>query len=124
MFSNNLLNDSLLNLMIVKIEGGVVMITLEINQEQLKELYLRKVEERLEELEAEVFFMNSKQLTSYLNMSWNSICTHLLYEENFPKIRLGSKWLFKRKDVQEYMEKYYDNVRNNGGDILKYKRKG
>ena len=98
------------------------MIHLEIDQKQLKELYLQKVEEYLQELESEVFFMNSKQLASYLNMSWNSIVTHLLYDDDFPKIRLGSKWIFHKKEVQEYMDKYYVDVRNNGGDILKYKR--
>ncbi|WHX25137.1 helix-turn-helix domain-containing protein [Virgibacillus halodenitrificans] len=99
------------------------MIHFEIDEEQLKDLYLEKVEEKLEELEAEVFFMNSKQLSAYLNMSWNTIVEHLLYEDDFPSIRLGSKWLFNRKEVKAYMEKYYEAVRNNGGDILRYKRK-
>ncbi|CDQ41531.1 helix-turn-helix domain-containing protein [Virgibacillus salexigens] len=99
------------------------MIHLEIDEEHLKDLYLEKVKEKLEELESEVFFMNSKQLSAYLNMSWNTIVENLLYEDNFPSIRLGSKWLFNRKEVEAYMEKYYNAVRNNGGDILRYKRK-
>jgi excisionase family DNA binding protein len=99
------------------------MINFEIDQELLKELYLRKVEEHLQEIEMEVFFMDSKQLATYLNMSWNTIVSHLLYDEKFPKVRLGSKWLFNRIEVQEFMKKYYVEVRNNGGDILKYKRK-
>lgn len=99
------------------------MISFEIDQELLKELYLQKVEEHLQEIEMEVYFMDSKQLATYLNMSWNTIVSHLLYDEKFPKVRLGSKWLFNRKEVQEFMEKYYLEVRNNGGDILKYKRK-
>ncbi len=99
------------------------MISFEIDQELLKELYLQKVEEHLQEIEMEVFFIDSKQLVTYLNMSWNTIVSHLLYDEKFPKVRLGSKWLFNRKEVQEFMEKYYLEVRNNGGDILKYKRK-
>ncbi|MBK5446459.1 MULTISPECIES: helix-turn-helix domain-containing protein [unclassified Peribacillus] len=99
------------------------MISFEIDQELLKELYLQKVEEHLQEIEMEVFFMDSKQLVTYLNMSWNTIVSHLLYDEKFPKVRLGSKWLFNRKEVQEFMKKYYVEVRNNGGDILKYKRK-
>lgn len=100
------------------------MINVEIDQEQLKELYLHKVEEHLKEIDLEVFFMDSKQLANYLNMSWNTIVSHLLYDEDFPKVRLGSKWLFNRKEVQEFMKNYYVEVRNNGGDILKYKRKG
>ncbi|WP_203248646.1 hypothetical protein [Sporosarcina beigongshangi] len=45
------------------------MITIEVDQEKLKELYLQKIDEHLQELESEVFFMNSKQLAKYLNMS-------------------------------------------------------
>lgn len=100
------------------------MITFEINQEELKELYLQKIEEHIQELESEVFFMNTKQLASYLNMSWNTIVTNLLYDEEFPKVRLGSKWLFNKEEVQKYMKKYYFEVCDNGGDILKYKRRG
>ena len=99
------------------------MINIEVDQEKLKELYLQKIDEHLQELESDVFFMNSKQLATYLNMSWNTIVTHLLYDEEFPKIRLGSKWLFHKKEVGKYMEKYYIEVRKSGRDINSYKQK-
>ena len=103
--------------------GGRKMITIEVDQEKLKELYLQRIDEHSQEHESEVFFMNSKQLAIYLNMSCNTIVTHLLYDEEFPKIRLGSKWLFHKKEVNKYMEKYYNEVRKNGGSIVNYKRK-
>lgn len=98
------------------------MITLEIDQKELKDLYLQKVEERLKEIEETVFFMNSKQLTAYLNMSWASVEKHMLHDEEFGAIRLGSKWLFHKKTVDEYMNKFYKNVRDNGGNIQKLTR--
>ncbi|WP_210471674.1 helix-turn-helix domain-containing protein [Sporosarcina sp. 6E9] len=100
------------------------MIVLEIDQKQLKDLYLQKVEEKLKELESEVFFMNSKQLCGYLNMSWNTIVDSFLYDDEFPSLRVGTKWLFNKKEVQKYMEKYYEELKYNGKDILKYQRKG
>lgn len=100
------------------------MIRVEIDEQELKNIYLQKVEERLEELESMVFFMNSKQLCEYLNMSWNTIVESFLYDEEFPSLKVGTKWLFNRKEVQKYMEKYYDEVKINGKDILKYRRKG
>jgi lipopolysaccharide biosynthesis glycosyltransferase len=75
------------------------MINIEVDQEKLKELYLQKIDEHLQESESDLLFMNLKQLATYLNMSWNTIVTHLLYEEEFPKIRLGSKRLFHKKEV-------------------------
>lgn len=104
--------------------GGEKMIRVEIDEQELKNIYLQKVEERLEELESVVFFMNSKQLCEYLNMSWNTIVDSFLYDDEFPSLKVGTKWLFNRKEVQKYMEKYYDEVKTNGRDILKYRRKG
>ena len=99
------------------------MINLQIDKEEMKEVFLQKVEEYLQEVETDVFFMNSKQLATYLNLSWSTITETILYHEEFPRLRAGSKWLFYTKEVKAFMEKYYEEVRNNGGDILKYKRK-
>ncbi|ARK21063.1 hypothetical protein SporoP32a_05625 [Sporosarcina ureae] len=43
--------------------GRRKMITIEVELEKMKELYLQKIDEHLQELESEVFFMNS---TSYI----------------------------------------------------------
>ncbi|AQU78307.1 hypothetical protein [Planococcus faecalis] len=99
------------------------MIQVNINEEELKEIYIKMVEERLTELEAETFFLNSKQLQKFIGMSWNSITTHLMSDPTFPAIRLGHKHLFPRYEVEQYMKKYYQEVRDSGGDIIKYKRK-
>ena len=56
------------------------MITIEVDQEKLKDLYQQKIDEHLQELESKVFFMNSKQLPTYLNMSWNRIVTRSLHD--------------------------------------------
>ncbi|WP_404336407.1 hypothetical protein [Planococcus rifietoensis] len=98
------------------------MIQVSIDEEQLKALYLQEVAKRIEEIEQEVFFMNSKQLQKYLNMVWNSIQEHLLHDPEFGAIRLGSKWLFHKREVDAYMQRYYEEVRDNGGDILKYRK--
>jgi len=104
-------------------KGAVLMITFNIDKELLTELYLQKVEERLDEIESKHYFMDSKQLTAYLNMSWPTVVKHFLYEEEFGAIRLGSKWLFNRKQVEKYMDKFYTAVRESGGDIQKYVNK-
>lgn len=98
------------------------MIQVYIDQEELKEMYLAKLDERIKEIEQEVFFMNSKQLQKYLNMSWSSIVEHLLYDPEFGAIRLGARWLFHKRQVDTYMQLYYEEVRDNGGDIQKYRR--
>ena len=98
------------------------MIELHIDTDELKALYIAKLDERMKEIEQDVFFMNSKQLQKYLNMGWNSIQEHLLHDPEFGAIKLGSRWLFNKKQVDVFMQRYYEEVRDNGGDILKYRR--
>lgn len=100
------------------------MIQVQVDYEELKVMYLAKLDEHLQQIEAEVFFMDSKQLCKYLGMSWTNIVTHLLSDPEYPSCRLGNKWLFPRKEVSEYMQKYYEAVRNDTGDIKTFKRKG
>ncbi|MGO1059341.1 hypothetical protein ACTL32_09465 [Planococcus sp. FY231025] len=97
------------------------MIQVSIDEKALEELYLQKVEERLNQLESHLFYMNSKQLQNYMNVSWSTIEKHFLYDEKFGAIRLGSRWLFNKKIVDEYLENHYWQVRQNGGDMLSWK---
>lgn len=99
------------------------MIQIDFDRSQLEELAKEALAERMKEIESEVFFMDSKQLQKFANMSWNSIVTHFLSDPKFPAIRLGHKWLFPRGEVEAYMQKYYEAVRSSGGDIQKYVRK-
>lgn len=101
------------------------MINIEVNQEQLKQLYLQKIDERLEELDQEVFFMNSKQMLKVVNLSWNTFNEVFLGDPKFPVVRLGNgkKFLYPRKEVFAYLDKFYEAVRNDGGDIYRYVRR-
>lgn len=104
-------------------KGGINMIDININQDELRELAREALQQKLDEIKDDVFFMDSKQLQKFVCMSWNSIVTHLLSDEQFPAIRLGNRWLFPRKEVEAYMQKFYEAVRDDGGDIYKYVRK-
>ncbi len=98
------------------------MIEFQLDEEKLREIFEQKVDEYLKQMEHESFFMTFKDLSSYLNMSNVTIREFLLWREDFPKIRLGSKWLFPRKEIGPYMEKYLEEVKAAGGDIHAMKR--
>ncbi|KKB33791.1 MerR family transcriptional regulator [Bacillus thermotolerans] len=87
------------------------MIEIKLDDEQLKDLYLAEVRKRLEKFEAESYLMNSKQLCKFLNLSWPTIQQTFLIDPSFPSIRLGSKWLFNRKEVQEYIDYWSSEVK-------------
>jgi|SRR5690625_2127801 len=101
------------------------MINVEVNPDQVKELLLQKIEERLKELDQEVFFMNTRQMLRVVNLSWNTFNEIFLSDPRFPVVRLGNgnKFLYPRKEVFDYLDKFYIAVRDDGGDIYKYVRK-
>ncbi|MGM0899410.1 MAG: helix-turn-helix domain-containing protein [Bacillota bacterium] len=99
------------------------MIHIELNEQELKGIYIKMVEQRLTELEAETFFLDSKQLQKFTGMGWNSIVAYLLSDPKFPSLRLGNKWLFPRQEVEKYLQRYYEAVRDSGGEITNYRKR-
>lgn len=53
--------------------------------------------------------LTTKELCKQLNMSWNTVQKHFFHIEEFPKRKIGNKWLFHRKQLESFLEKYYDN---------------
>lgn len=87
------------------------MIDIKVNEEELKSIYLAEVRKRLDEIELQTMLMNSKQLCKMLSLSWPTVERIFLSDPNFPKIRIGAKWVFNRREVQEYVDRW-SKIRN------------
>lgn len=93
------------------------IVQLDINEESLKELYLMEVQKCLAKLEMDTMLMDSKQLCKELNFSWPTIEKLFLSDPNFPKMRVGKKWIFNRKEVREYINGWSMEIRARGGYV-------
>jgi excisionase family DNA binding protein len=89
------------------------LIEIKLDETELKELYLSEVQKRLDKIELETMLMDSKQLCKMLSMSWPTVEKTFLSDRNFPSIRLGSKWLFNRKQVNEYIDRWSIEIKQN-----------
>ncbi|MFF2754798.1 helix-turn-helix domain-containing protein [Psychrobacillus sp. NPDC058041] len=98
------------------------MINLQLDERWMEKVYREQIDDYLKSVEKESMLMTFNDLVKYLNMSNVSIREFLLWRDDFPKIRLGSKWLFPRKEVAVFMEGYLEEVRAVGGDIHAMKR--
>lgn len=94
------------------------MIQIQLDDEQLKELYLEEVRKRVEIFESETLLMDSKQLCKMLSLSWPTVEQKFLRDPNFPSMRVGNKWLFNRKEVQEYINNWSIDVRTKFGGVV------
>jgi len=82
------------------------LIQLQIDQEQLKELYMNEVKKRLDQIEQEVTYWDAKELRRQTNMSWNTIQDKFFHNPDFPKFSTGNKWYFPAKECRAFLERW------------------
>lgn len=90
------------------------MIEFKFDEEEMKALYMEEVQKRLDKIESQTLLLNSKQLCKMLSLSWVTVQKIFLSDPTFPSIRVGSKWLFPRKEVERYIEIWSDRIKKKG----------
>lgn len=86
------------------------MINIEINQEEVKELYLKKLEEKMKELDRELVFWDMRELERRTCMSTNTIKDTFFYVPGFPKYKIGGKWYFPVEETREFLLKWIKDI--------------
>ncbi|WP_409276401.1 group-specific protein (plasmid) [Neobacillus sp. SCS-31] len=79
------------------------MINIEIDQQEARELYLKKIEEAIQRLDLEKVFWDSKELQRRTCLSWSTIQTTFFYDPRFPKYKVGGKWMYPARETQEFL---------------------
>jgi hypothetical protein len=82
------------------------MINVQINEEEVRQIYLEKLAEKLKDFDAELVFWDSKELCKRTCMSWNFIQEQFFFDPRFPKKKVNSKWLFPAKETREFLLKW------------------
>lgn len=93
------------------------IVKVDVSEEGLRELFLTEVKKHLEKLEMDTLLMDSKQLCKMLNLSWPTVEKLFLQDPNFPSIKVGKKWVFNRKEVQKYIDRWSEDIREKGGSV-------
>ncbi|RXZ00854.1 DNA-binding protein [Fictibacillus sp. S7] len=89
------------------------MIQIELDEIELKKLYLEEIQKKLEDIEFNSMLMDSKQLCKMLSLSWPTIDKTFMSDPSFPRMRIGKKWVFNRREVQAYIDCW--SIRNKKG---------
>lgn len=90
------------------------MFNINIDEQEARALLEKAINERVDELVREKFFMTYKELAEYLNLSKPTI-EELLINNGMKYYKVGSTYRFKKSDVDEFMEKItsHMDIRNN-----------
>ena len=79
------------------------MFDINIDESEAREMLQKAIDERVEELAKEKYFMTYKELAEYLNLSKPTI-DELLIKNGMPYFRVGSTYRFKKCDVDNFMD--------------------
>ncbi|KMK77600.1 group-specific protein [Alkalihalobacillus pseudalcaliphilus] len=79
------------------------MIDVQIDEQEVKTMYLNKIEEKIKEIDAEKLFWDTKELTRRTCMSWGTVLNTFFYEPDFPKFKIGQKWYFPAEETKKFL---------------------
>ncbi|MDK8176494.1 helix-turn-helix domain-containing protein [Staphylococcus simulans] len=98
------------------------MFNIDIDEQEARDMLQKAIDERVDELARQKYFMTYKELSEYLNLSKPTI-EDLLIKNGLRYYMVGSTYRFKKSDVDEFMEHITSqmDIRNNDLKNLKWK---
>jgi phage pi2 protein 07 len=82
------------------------MLTVQINEAEVREEIHRQVAEKLREADTDLVFWDAKELMRRTCMCWNTIQKQFFYDPRFPKAKIGTKWYFPARETREFLERW------------------
>jgi phage pi2 protein 07 len=79
------------------------MITVSINEDDVKELTREEIKRVIYSMENELLFWDTNELKKRTCMSFETIQKTFFFEPKFPKYKIGGKWYFPVKETQEFL---------------------
>lgn len=82
------------------------MLTVSIDESEVRGMVKQKIMELLQEFDAELVFWDTAELKRRTCLSWNTIQDQFFYHPDFPKFKVGSKWMFPARETREFLTKW------------------
>ncbi|MBO1213038.1 helix-turn-helix domain-containing protein [Staphylococcus nepalensis] len=100
------------------------MFNIGIDEDEAREMLQQAIDERVEELASERYWLTYKELADYLNLSKPTI-EDLLIKNGMKYFRVGVTYRFKKSDVDEFMNHITSqmDIVNNDLKNLKFKER-
>ncbi len=79
------------------------ILSISLNKKAIQEILQIEIQKRLAELKTDVVFWDLKELSRRTNMSIPFIKEQFFFNHDFPKYKVGTKWLMPSKETEEYL---------------------
>lgn len=84
------------------------MLQVYVDEKAVEELYKQAIDKKVDEISKDLVFWDTKELRRRTCLSWNTIQDTFFFDERFPKMKVGSKWLFPAKEAEEFLIKWME----------------
>ncbi|UXR53399.1 helix-turn-helix domain-containing protein [Staphylococcus simulans] len=98
------------------------MFNIDIDENEARDMLQKAIDERIEELAHDKYFMTYKELADYLNLSKPTI-EDLLIKNGLRYYMVGATYRFKKSDVDEFMDHITSQMDNRNNDLKNLKWK-
>ncbi|MBG9937448.1 helix-turn-helix domain-containing protein [Bacillus tropicus] len=95
------------------------MLNIQVDEKTVNSMLEKALSEKVEELAKQKYFLTYKELSEYLNIS-KPIIEERLIKNGLKYYKVGSKYLFKRCEVDEFLDDMTSNMNATNNDIKLY----
>lgn len=97
------------------------MFNIGIDEDEARDMLQQAIDERVEELASERYWLTYKELADYLNLSKPTI-DDLLIKNGMKYFRVGSTYRFKKSDVDDFMDHITSQMDITNNDLKSLKK--
>lgn len=97
------------------------MLNVQIDEKTVNSMLEQAINEKVEELAKEKYFLTYKELSEYLNISKPTIEERLV-KNGLSYYKVGTKYLFKKNEVDAFLDDMTSNMDATNNDIKLYQR--
>ncbi|KMN42330.1 helix-turn-helix domain-containing protein [Bacillus sp. LK2] len=95
------------------------MLNVQLDEKTVNSILEKAINEKVEELAKQKYFLTYKELSEYLNIS-KPIIEDRLIKNGLKYYKVGSKYLFKKNEVDEFLDDMTSNMNAINNDIKFY----
>lgn len=79
------------------------MLQIQVDQEAIEKLYIEAINKKILEVDRDLVFWDTKELKRRTCLSWNTIQDNFFHHKDFPKVKIGGKWMYPAKETEIFL---------------------
>lgn len=79
------------------------MLEVKVDEQVIHQLVKEEIQQKIKEVDSELVFWDRNELLRRTCMSWNFIQEQFFFHPDFPKYKVGTKWVFPAEKTKRFL---------------------